>query len=66
MLILLKKDAPFIWTEKQQRAFDFLKERLLQAPIFTYSDFEQPFIIYTDASDLELYYFRFMKMEKNM
>jgi hypothetical protein len=50
MLILLKKDEPFNWTEKQQRAFDFLKERLVQAPILTYPDFNKPFIIYTDAS----------------
>jgi hypothetical protein len=50
MLTLLKKETPFNWTEKQQRAFDYLKGRLIQAPILTYPDFEQPFIIYTDAS----------------
>jgi hypothetical protein len=54
MLILLKKNAPFIWTKKQQKAFDFLKERLVQAPILTYPDFEQPFVIYTDVSGTEL------------
>ena len=47
---LLHKDVPFNWTEKQQRAFDFLKERLISAPILKYPDFEQPFIVYTDAS----------------
>jgi hypothetical protein len=50
MLLLLKKETPFQWTDKQQRAFDYLKERLIQAPILTYPDFEQPFIIHTDAS----------------
>ena len=50
ILTLLKKDEPFNWTEKQQRAFEFLKERLVQAPILTYLDFNKPFIIYTDAS----------------
>jgi hypothetical protein len=29
MLTLLKKDAPFIWAKKQQKAFNFLKERLV-------------------------------------
>ncbi|GBC39113.2 retroviral-like aspartic protease 1 [Rhizophagus irregularis DAOM 181602=DAOM 197198] len=50
MLLLLKKETPFHWTEKQQTAFDYLKERLAKSPILTYPDFEQPFIIHTDAS----------------
>ena len=48
--MLLKKDIPFVWNEKQQRAFEYLKDRLIQAPILEYPDFERPFIIYTDAS----------------
>ena len=47
---LLKKEEPFSWTEKQQRAFDYLKERLITAPILMYPDFTKPFILYTDAS----------------
>ena len=54
MLTLLKKDAPFSWTEKQQNAFDRLKEMLVKAPILGYPDFEKPFIIYTDASGIGL------------
>ena len=54
MLILLKKDEPFNWTEKQQQAFDRLKEMLVKAPILTYPDFDQPFVIYTDASGIGL------------
>ena len=50
MLTLLKKETPFVWEEKQQRAFEYLKERLIQAPILKYPDFERSFIIYTDAS----------------
>jgi len=47
---LLKKDIPFEWAEKQQNAFDRLKDRLQTSPILRYPDFEKPFIVYTDAS----------------
>src|ERR1043166_3480124 len=47
---LIKKDIPFKWTTKQQVAFDRLKERLIQAPVLAYPDFERPFVLYTDAS----------------
>ena len=47
---LLKKDIPFIWTQKQQTAFERLKEMLIKSPVLVYSDFEQPFILYTDTS----------------
>ena len=50
MLTLLKKDTPFLWTNKQQRAFDYLKKRLMEAPILQYPDFTRPFVLYTDAS----------------
>src|SRR6266487_2542613 len=50
MTLLLKKETPFEWTDKQQRAFDFLKECLMKAPILQYPDFEKPFTLYTDAS----------------
>ena len=51
MLTLLKKDEPFLWGDKQQIAFDRLKEMLIKAPILSYPDFNRPFIIYTDASE---------------
>ena len=50
MLTLLKKDVPYKWTNKQQQAFEFLKERLTKAPILTYPNFDQLFVIYTDIS----------------
>src|SRR5688572_11185023 len=50
MLELLKKDIPYQWGEKQQQAFEFLKKRLINAPILQYPDFNQPFIVLTDAS----------------
>ena len=54
MLMLLKKDTPFIWTEKQQEAFNVLKKHLMEAPILQYSDFEKPFVLYTDSSETGL------------
>ena len=50
MTMLLKKDQPFQWENKQQHAFDRLKERLIKSPILQYPDFEIPFTLYTDAS----------------
>ena len=47
---LLKKDIPYKWITKQQVTFNRLKERLIQAPVLTYPDFERPFVLYTDAS----------------
>ena len=47
---LLRKDEPYDWKDKQQRAFDSLKERLITAPILIYPDFEKSFTLYTDAS----------------
>src|SRR5215471_6787003 len=47
---LLKKDAPYEWTNHQQQSFDFLKQKLIEAPIVRYPDFTKPFFLYTDAS----------------
>ena len=50
LTMLLKKDQPFNWEEKQQFSFDRLKERLVKAPILQYPDFDISFTLYTDAS----------------
>ena len=36
--------------KRQQDAFDRLKERLIKAPILQYPDYEEPFILFIDAS----------------
>ena len=51
---LLKKSAPYIWTNDQQEAFECLKTCLTSPPILAYPNFEKPFIIYTDASTYTL------------
>ena len=44
------KPAPFVWMERQQIAFDTLKEKLIKPPVLAYADYSKPFKIHTDAS----------------
>ncbi len=47
---MLKKNVAFIWSEKEQNAFDLLKTALCQAAVLAFPNFEKDFILYTDAS----------------
>ena len=47
---LTKKDFPFEWGQRQQIAFDTLKERLTGASVLAHPDPERPYIVTTDAS----------------
>lgn len=52
---LLKKGRKkFLWTQEADEALQKLKEALVSAPILANPDFEQPFIIETDSSDLAI------------
>jgi hypothetical protein len=46
---LLKKDQIFHWNYKEQQAFDFLKQKMLEAPVLALPDFSVPFTVETDA-----------------
>ncbi|KAK1651077.1 hypothetical protein QYE76_068882 [Lolium multiflorum] len=48
---LLKKNAPFVWTEETDTAFQLLKQGLIEAPVLSLPDFSKPFVIDTDACD---------------
>jgi len=48
MTNLLKKDA-FQWNDEATRSFLELKEALTKAPVLQFPDFEQEFVIETDA-----------------
>jgi hypothetical protein len=50
MTELLKKDNEFKWEERQQKAFDELKDKLINYPILQHPDYEREFIVMTDAS----------------
>src|SRR5581483_6053711 len=47
---LTKKDTPYVWTQKQQEAFDILKDKLCDTPVLQFPDFNRHFYLYTDAS----------------
>lgn len=45
---------PFLWSAACQQAFDYLRQLLIQAPIVAYPQFDKPFILQLDASDVGL------------
>ena len=47
---LLKLKAPYKWTTEQEAGFNYLKTSLISEPLLKYPNFEQPFILTTDAS----------------
>jgi len=47
---LTKKDSRFSWSDACQQAFEYLKERLITAPLLGRPDFDRSFILTTDAS----------------
>ena len=49
LLALLKKDAPFTWTEERQHAFEQLKLDLTTAPVLAMPDFSKPWELVSDA-----------------
>ena len=51
MFLLLAKDANLDWKDECQQAFDFINEKLTNAPILQGSTWELSFHIHTDASD---------------
>lgn len=48
---LLKKDAVFQWSHEQEQSFNLLKNKLTSAPLLQYPDFNNPFLLTTDASN---------------
>nr|XP_043612945.1 uncharacterized protein LOC122584929 [Erigeron canadensis] len=48
---LTQKDKKFDWGDKQEKAFQTLKENLCNAPILTLPDGPDDFVVYCDASN---------------
>jgi len=51
---LTKKGVKFSWSDQHQHAFQTLKHQLCSAPVLAYPDFDRPFLLQTDASDVGL------------
>ena len=51
---LLEKNTDFCWNQECQDAYDVLKYKLLSEPLVAYPDFQLPFRLYTDASNVGL------------
>ena len=54
MYCLTRKDAPYEWTESCKMAFVKLKQALTQAPVLAYPNFQEVFLLETDASGVGL------------
>ena len=54
LILLTRKDTPFIWTSATQNSFDALKAAFLTAPMFVHPDPTRPFQVETDASDFAI------------
>lgn len=50
LIDLLQKHTVFMWTDKEEEAFQQLKQAMLTAPVLALPNFHQPFVIETDAS----------------
>ena len=48
---LLKKNIPFMWSEKCQLMLNYLKEVFCNKPILQFPDPNKPYVLYTDASN---------------
>ena len=53
-LTYLTGDVPYLWTEDQEHAFQELKNRLVSTPILAYPQYDIPFEIHTDASNIAI------------
>lgn len=51
---LKRKDTKFRWTTEYQTAFEILKQRLMTTPVLGHPNFNLPFVVYRDASEVGL------------
>ena len=50
LMEVTRKETEFIWEERQETAFQSLKEKLCSSEVLAYPDFKSDFILTTDAS----------------
>ena len=49
--MLLKKNAPFVWSDKCQLALEYLKEIFCNKLLLQFPDPNKPYVLYTDTSN---------------
>ena len=49
---LLKKSHKYVWTEKKDKAFCEIKKFMSMSPVLKIANFNKPFVIFVDASDI--------------
>ena len=54
LIAIMEKDAKFIWDQYCQRSFEELKAYLTTTPIVSAPNWELPFEVMCDASDLAI------------
>jgi hypothetical protein len=50
LTVLMKKETPFLWSDKQEGAFQELKVRMVKAPVLAVPKFDREFHVTGDAS----------------
>ena len=51
---LTRKDTPFLWDSNCQQVFESLKQCLTAAPVLDFPNIDDPFLMETDASGIDL------------
>ncbi|KAK3760286.1 hypothetical protein RRG08_037346 [Elysia crispata] len=51
---LVKKDNPFVWSENQEAAFQYIKQLVATSPILSYYDTKKELLVENDASEYGL------------
>lgn len=51
---LTHKDRKWEWTEKEQSAFEAIKETMMKEPVLAHPDAEKPFYLETDVSGVAM------------
>ncbi|XP_012436998.1 uncharacterized protein LOC105763341 [Gossypium raimondii] len=54
MTKLLRKSAPFKWTEEQQASFEKLKSVLTRVPVLIQPEIGKDYVVYSDVSHIDL------------
>ncbi|GKG04083.1 putative reverse transcriptase domain-containing protein, partial [Tanacetum coccineum] len=50
LTLLTQKNKAYVWGDKQEEAFQILKEKLCNAPVLALPDGPDDFVVYCDAS----------------